>query len=312
MEFRAFVYDDAPSGGSVVTQLKTGLLLLLSTALMGSSFAIGQMGLRYAPPIFLAGLRFTLAGLLLVWWVRGRSLPASWAAWAKVAVIGLLQTAGVMGAIFVSLKTIPSGESALLTFANPLLVVVFGALFLRHSYRRAQWVGVVLGFVGLAFALGPHFVLTSGVAFGLAAAVSWAVATLLMKRWHGFVDLWVLTAYQMLVGGLCLLAVSEIFESPAFVLNGASITILAWLVVMASIVQFGAWFYVLHHNDPARVSAYLFMAPVFGVLSGWVLLQQTIGWHVAVGALGVGAGIWLVNSSWGVKTEEVSPLWESS
>ena len=293
-----------------MTRFKTGILLLLSKALMGSSFAIGQMGLRYAPPLFLAGLRFTLAGLLLTWWVRDRPRPGSSRVWAKVAAIGLLQTAGVMGAIFLSLKTIPAGESALLTFANPLLVVALGAVFAGHRYRPAQWLGVALGLVGLAVAVGAGLTLTVGVLFGLASAVFWACATLLMKRWHGFVDLWVLTAYQMLIGGLSLLATSWVFESPVFRFSVPSVAILAWLVVMASIVQFGAWFYVLHHNEPARVSAYLFMAPVFGVLSGWALLHQAIGWHVAIGALGIGAGIWLVNSDPNTKMDEASSLFE--
>ncbi len=45
------------------------------------------------------------------------------------------------------------------------------------------------------------------------------------------------------------------------------------------------------------MSAYLFLAPVFGVLSGWLLLDQPVGWHVAAGALGIAAGIWLVNQA---------------
>ena len=52
--------------------------LLVATALMGSSFAIGQMGLRYAPPLFLAGLRFTLAGALLTGFARKRRSLARW------------------------------------------------------------------------------------------------------------------------------------------------------------------------------------------------------------------------------------------
>ena len=271
--------------------------LLVATALMGSSFAIGQMGLRYAPPLFLAGLRFTLAGALLAGFARKRRPLARWSDRGRVVTIGLLQTAGVMGTIFVSLKTIPAGESAILTFANPLIVVVGGSVLLRYRYRARQWAGVVVGFTGLAVAVGGGFVLRPGVPLALSSAIFWAAATLLMKRWQGFADLWVLTAYQMLTGGLVLLALGAVFEVPDFRWNAASAAILAWLVVMASIVQFGAWFYVLHRNDPARVSAYLFLAPVFGVLSGWLLLDQPVGWHVAAGALGIAAGIWLVNQA---------------
>lgn len=277
--------------------VRSALLLLMATALMGSSFAIGQMGLRYAPPLILAGVRFVLAGLVLAVAVRKRPRPSDRRGWVRIALIGVFQTAGVMGAIFVSLKTLSAGESAILTFANPLMVVVLGAAFLGQRYRGSQWVGVGLGFVGLVVALDTGLHLTWGVWLGLAGALSWAIATVLVKYWHGVADPWVLTAYQMLVGGLALLVLGALSEPLTFVLTQSSLAILAWLVIMASVVQFGAWFFVLHHNDAARVSAYLFLAPVFGVLTGWLLLRQPIGWHVAVGALGIAGGIWLVNKA---------------
>ena len=277
---------------------KTLLLLVLSTGLMGSSFAVVQMGIRYAPPLFLAGLRFSLAGLILAFGVRQRPHPRDWRLWTRVITIGLLQTTGVMGAIFLSLQTIPAGESAILTFANPMLVVVFSAFF-GARYRAGQWIGAALGLAGVAAAVGIAASAAShlhiGVIYGLASAVFWAVATLLLKRWGPLIDPWVMTAYQMLVGGLCLVGLGVLLEGPRFQITPASIVILIWLVVMASIVQFGAWFYVLHHEDPARASAYLFLAPVFGVVSGWALLAQPIGVDVAIGTVLIVAAIWLTN-----------------
>lgn len=273
------------------------VFLVLATALMGSSFAVGQMALHYAPPLFLAGLRFTLAGLLLAAGVRHRPHPRQWRSWARVAIIGLLQTAGVMGAIFLSLVTIPAGESAILTFANPMLVVVLGAMFLGQRYSTTQWLGAALGIVGIAVAIDGSLHLQIGVFYGFLSAVFWSMATVLMKRWGGSVDPWVLTAYQMLIGGLVLLIVGGLQEGPIFHVDLASVGLLAWLVIMASIMQFGLWFNVLHHEDPAQASAYLFLAPVFGVLAGWILLHQVIGVHVAVGALFIIGAIWLVNRS---------------
>lgn len=264
---------------------------------MGSSFAIGQMTLAYAPPLFLAGLRFSLAGLLLAVGVRHRPHPRKWRLWAQVAVIGVLQTTGVMGAIFLSLMTIPAGESAILTFANPMLVVVLGAVFLGQRYRTTQWVGAALGVAGIVIAVGTPLHPQIGVIYGLASAIFWATATVLMKRWGGSVDPWILTAYQMLIGGLILLALGAIFEGPSFTITVASLGLFAWLVFMASIVQFGLWFFVLHHEDPAQASACLFLAPLFGVLAGWALMNQVIGVPVMVGAVFIIAAIWLVNRS---------------
>lgn len=275
--------------------LKTPLLLLLATSLMGSSFAISQMGLHYASPLFLAGLRFGFAGLLLAPFVRRRRQPDGLSQWLRVGVIGLLQTTGVMGAIFMSLTTITAGESAILTFTNPVLVVILGTLFAGIRYRPAQWAGVALGLAGVAVAILASWDMRIGVVYGLASAGFWATSTLLLKRWGKDFDPWVMTAYQMLFGGACLVLLALLLEGPVFALTPASVAILAWLVVMASIVQFGAWFYVLHHADPARASAYLFLAPVFGVLFGRILLNQSTHWHVALGAALVVGGIWLVN-----------------
>ncbi len=275
--------------------LKTPLLLLLATSLMGSSFAISQMGLHYASPLFLAGLRFGFAGLLLAPFVRRRRQPGSLRQWGRVATIGLLQTTGVMGAIFMSLTTITAGESAILTFTNPVLVVILGTIFAGIRYRPAQWAGVALGLAGVAIAILASWNLNIGVAYGLASAGFWATSTLLLKRWGRDFDPWVMTAYQMLIGGASLALLGTLLEGPVFEFNLHSAAILAWLVVMASIVQFGAWFYVLHHADPARASAYLFLAPVFGVLFGRILLNQPTHWHVLLGAALVVGGIWLVN-----------------
>ena len=275
--------------------LKNSLLLVLATGLMGSSFAISQMGLHYVSPLLLAGLRFSFAGIILALLVRGRPHPNTKRVWARIALIGLLQTTGVMGAIFLSLTTITAGESAILTFTNPVLVVILSAAFMGSRYRLAQWGGAALGLVGVAVAIGATWQLHTGMVYGLASAIFWAVATLLMKHWGRDVDLWVMTAYQMLIGGVCLVILGTVVEQPMFHLSLASVAILTWLVVMASIIQFGAWFYVLHHGDPARASSYLFLAPVFGVLFGWLLLGQSIGGRVAIGAALIMAGIWLVN-----------------
>ncbi len=160
-----------------------GMLVLLATSLMGSSFAVGKMGLSYISPLVLVGLRFTVAGLLMALLVRKKRLPTSMNDWIKVILVGLFQTAGVMGCIFLSLRTITAGESSILTFVNPLLVVLWGTLFLGIKYKFSQWVGVVIGFIGVVVTLGFHMQLKTGTWLGLGAALFWSIATILVKRW---------------------------------------------------------------------------------------------------------------------------------
>ncbi|MBP3950158.1 DMT family transporter [Bacillus suaedae] len=285
------------------------ILVIVTTSLMGSSFTIGKMALAYSTPLLLVGLRFLLAGLIMATIVKllKRPHPTLGRDWLRMAIIGFAQTTGVMGCTFVGLRTITAGEISILTFTNPLLVIILTTIFLKSRYRSRQWIGVVIGFIGVFLTLGAHLDLKFGTMLGLLAAVSWAIGTLLIKKWGGSLDIWVLTAYQMFFGGVALLLLSIVLETPAFAINLQSVLLLTWLAIMASIVQFAGWFFLLQKGDPGKVSAFLFLAPFFGVLSGWFLLDEQISWYVIVGGLLIFVGIFLVNwQSKPVKAGEVS------
>ncbi|MBS4196625.1 DMT family transporter [Lederbergia citri] len=274
-----------------------GLLVVLTTSLMGSSFTIGKIGLEYATPIMLVALRFLLAGVLMAIIVKCLRIPhpKKGSDWIKIALIGFFQTAGVMGCIFFSLRTITSGQSAILTFMNPLLVVIFGTLFMKMTYSWRQWIGVIAGFVGVFITLGAQVNFQIGTLLGFLSAISWAIGTLLIKKWGVHINTWVLTAYQMLFGGLILFIGSFLLENPSFQITTLSITILLWLALMASIVQFAVWFYLLKTGDAGKTSAFLFLAPFFGVLTGWLLLDEMIDWNVILGGVCIFIGIFMVN-----------------
>ncbi|MGE7595695.1 DMT family transporter [Peribacillus frigoritolerans] len=276
---------------------KFTVLILLTTFLMGSSFAVVKIGLPYSSPLLLAALRFTLAGLIMAIIVifLKRPHPNSKGDWIKMLIIGTFQTAGVMGCIFLSLRTITASESSILTFMNPLLVVVFGTIFSHTRYKLYQWIGVLLGLVGVIITMGAQLEFKVGILFGILSAVFWAISTLLAKKWGAISDTWVLSAYQMLFGGLLLLLGSFILEKPFFILNGNSLFILLWLSIMSSIVQFAVWYYLLQKSDPGKSSAFLFLAPFFGVLSGWALLGEQIYTSLLIGGLFIIIGIYLVN-----------------
>jgi probable blue pigment (indigoidine) exporter len=288
-----------------MTKLGFGLLVILTTGLMGSSFAIGKLGMNYSSPLLLIALRFTIAGLIMAVIVKflKRPHPKDCNHWFRILIIGFFQTAGVMGCIFESLRTIDAGESSILTFMNPLLVVVLGTIFLKSTYRIAQWVGVLIGFIGVFITLGGHLDFRIGTLLGFLSAVSWAIATLLIKGWGKQFDTWVLTAYQMLFGGVILFISSFLFEEPHFQWTLHAFFLLLWLAIMASIVQFAVWFYLLQKGDPGKTSAFLFLAPFFGVLSGWLLLGEQIKWNVTMGGIFIFIGIFLVN--WTSKTSEI-------
>nr|WP_316046207.1 DMT family transporter [Planococcus glaciei] len=269
------------------------LLVILTTSLMGSSFAVGKMGMVHVSPLLLVGMRFTLAGLLMgtIVWMLRRPHPKKTARLAENCVHRFFPNCRRHGSHLLSLRTITAGESAILTFMNPLLVVVFGTLALGIRYRLVQWCGVILGFIGVFVTMGGQLQAEIGTLLGFCSAVFWAIATLLIKQWGQRFDIWVLTAYQMLSGGLLLLIGSFLLEDARLVINPTSIFIVLWLAIPASIVQFAIWFFLLQNGNPGKVSAFLFLAPFFGILSGWLLLGEDIGLTLLAGGAMIFAGI---------------------
>ncbi|MGR6899487.1 DMT family transporter [Rummeliibacillus sp. BSL5] len=280
-------------------------LIILTTILMGSSFAVGKIGLNYSSPLLLAGLRFFLAGCIMsvIVLVQKRPHPIAIKDWGRVIIIGSLQTAGVMGCIFISLRTISASESSILTFMNPLLVIIFGTIFMGNRYKWYQWSGVILGFLGVGITLGGINDFRIGLVFGAFAAIFWALSTILVSRWGADFNTWVLSAYQMLFGGGILIILSLLLEEPFFHINKYSLFILLWLSIMSSIVQFAVWYFLLQKGDPGKTSSYLFLAPFFGVLTGNVLLNEHISYSLIEGGTFILIGIYLVNNNFKKKTK---------
>ncbi|UJF35808.1 DMT family transporter [Paenibacillus hexagrammi] len=270
-------------------------LILLTTLLMGVAFPVGKIGLAYAPPFLLMGCRFVLAGAVFAIITARKPQPKGLKMWLQAAVIGLFQSAGVMGCAYFSMRWITSAESSIITCTNPLIVIVLSTIFAGAVYNKRQWIGVVIGFIGVACAFGLQMSFQPGTLISLAGACCFAVATLLVKRWGAAFDMNVLAAYQMLAGGIALLILSAVTEQPHFTFSLMSVTVLLWLAIMGSIVQFSLWYFLLRSGDPGKTSAFLFLVPLFGVLSSWILLQEKVQWYAGVGGALICVGIFLVN-----------------
>ncbi|AJY76955.1 DMT family transporter [Paenibacillus beijingensis] len=276
------------------------VLILFNTLVAGLNFPIGKMGLEFASPLLLLGLRFIAAGLLMLPFVVKRPHPHEPVRWLQIGMIGLFQSALVLGFIYLSMKTIPSSTSSILSSTNPIWFIIFSTLFLGIHYRTVQWTGAVLGFIGVVVTTqGFSFQFHIGALLALFAGMTWAMATLLTSRWGKHFDTLVMTTYQMLIGGAILLIASVFFEQPWFALDKTQLAkelfVLAWLVLMSSIGQFVSWFYILKISDPGKASAFLFLVPLFGVLSGWLILGEELHWYVWAGAASIGFGIYLIN-----------------
>jgi drug/metabolite transporter (DMT)-like permease len=286
--------------------------LVVSTFLMGSSFVAGKVLLQDGfSPMILVGWRFlvaALAALPALYLDSDRPFyalfPSSISARdvGVIALIGLLQTAAVMGLLFLAMTSISASTAAILLFTNPIWVAVLCFAFLGESLHGTRILGLVLGVVGVALAIGPSseilksFAALRGEAIGIASALCWATATIINKKNNLPIGSWALSFWQMLIGAFAILVVAYgIGERWPDHVTMSQWGWFFWLSIPASTGSFGLWFVALSKGGATRTSGYLFLAPLFTVILSFVVMGTTVTWLQAGGGILIGFALWLVN-----------------
>ncbi len=270
--------------------------------LWGSTY----LGIEFAgetmPPFFGAGIRFLIAGTLmlgLVAWRRGTAaLRLTRAEAASSAVVGLLLP-GANALLFVTERQVPIGLASLIIAAVPLWVVS-----LRFAARERpdllSVAGLLVGFAGIALLVRPgggsgslgYLLLT------VLASFMWAFGSFLSPRLPVPRDAFAATAYEMLAGGAALTTVALIVYSP-HELNPAhysarSLVGLAYLIVFGSLIAYSAYAWLLANAPIGQVSTYAYVNPVIAIALGAIVLGESVTWRIVGGALLVLAAVAIV------------------
>src|SRR6185503_10459030 len=139
---------------------KTLLLVAFATVYVvwGSTYLAIRIAVVHWPPLWLASVRFAIAGVGLYAVLRLRGTPApGWRAWLAAAVLGGLMLGGGNGTVCWAEQWVPSGETALILSAGPLWTVVLPWIFRRaKAPRPLVALGVVIGLAGVGVLIGGH------------------------------------------------------------------------------------------------------------------------------------------------------------
>jgi drug/metabolite transporter (DMT)-like permease len=273
-----------------------------ATFCMGTSFVASKILLQTIPPFTLVGWRFMLASLAtlpLIFLLKQRFQGISIKNWQQIAVIGLLQTAGTMGLLFLSMLYISASAAAVLLFTNPLWVAALSPFILKEKIRPIQYLGLFLGFLGVILLIGfkSNGLEMRGNFLGLASALCWASATLFAKHQQLKVPPFILSFGQMLVGGIVLVSLS-FFSKETYNIATASQADwfwFAWLVLPSSVGSFGLWYVALSRGGALRASSFLFLTPLFTVITSVLVLKTTVSLQQFMGAILVGVALYIVN-----------------
>ncbi len=255
-------------------------------------------------PLMSAGLRglVALGAVTLYGPLRGESMRYSGRECAHALVIGVLFALEFLllykGALYTN-----GGHLSLFVNTAPI-IVAGGAHFLLPGERlhALKSTGLLLAFVGVVVLIWDElFIRESGFWRGdllaLGAAFAWAMTTLYMKRFMtgGFTGFRLLHA-QVLVSTPLLLGASLLTEPEPFA--GVSAAFLALIFFQGVVVVFfsyQAWMSLLTRYPATSLQSFTFLSPLWGVLTGVVLLSEAVSLLLLLGMTLIGGGIFLVN-----------------
>jgi drug/metabolite transporter (DMT)-like permease len=288
----------ADSAASSTARLLQAAVPALFVVMWASGFAGARLGLPYAPPITLLFLRFAIvvAVVLPLSLVTRAPWPRSWQQRGHVAVVGLLMHAAYLGGVYWAIAAgVPSGISALIVGMQPLLTAAVVGPLLGEKVSPLQWLGLAIGFGGVALVLVDklHFdpAQSWGVVFAFIGLLSITAATLYQKRFCGDVDLRTGAVIQYSAASLALLPLALALGWGPIQWSGELIFALAWLVVVLSLGAVSILYLLIRKGAASRVTSLFYLTPPVAALLGWIIFDEWLGplalLGMALTALGV-------------------------
>ena len=275
----------------------------------GSTYLAIDIAVRHIPPALMCAIRFTIAGVIMLGYCLARRQNIRYSArqLLQFAVVGNLLLMGGNLTLSYAELYIPTGLSALLIAVIPLWFLVLDSLLLgHHRVSRRGTAGLGLGFVGTLILLWPQ--LTASGAMGrkelwwslalIAGSLSWALGSVLSKKWQSGAPTFAATAWQVFFAGMgnfVFAAGAHDFGRARWTASG--IGAVAYLIVCGSLIGYTAYIYILSHAPTAKVSTYAYVNPVVAVFLGWLILHEKIDGYILAGSAVVIASVVLVSGA---------------
>jgi drug/metabolite transporter (DMT)-like permease len=269
--------------------------------LWGTTFLAIRIAVEELPPLFAAGARFFIAGIVLYAFMRfkGESRPTA-IQWRNLAVMALLMFVAEYGPLFWAEKFVPSGIVSVLAATIPILTLVLEMLILRQqSFRWTVAVSTILGFAGVAILLlsgnGQTFGLLPCFAI-LGGTISWSLGSVLSRSMNLPRARPLTAGAAMMLGGATLLALSAAFGElhPFPRISPRAVGAELYLIVFGSLLAFTAFVWLLAHMPATRVSSHAYVNPIVAVALGYFFADEPVTYRTLAGTALVLLSVFLI------------------
>jgi drug/metabolite transporter (DMT)-like permease len=255
----------------------------LFVILWSSGFIGARLGVQYAEPFTVLLLRFTL--VLAVMLPLALLLRVQWPQSARevthIATAGLLIQGGYLSGCFSAVyHGMPAGMIALITGLQPILTAFAAAPMLGESVTRVQWLGLALGFGGVAMVVWQKINLQGldpvSIAWSLEALVAITAGTLYQKRFCPSFDLRAGSVIQFVAAFALLLPLALMTETMHVEWNPQFVLAICWLALVLSIGAVSLLFVLIKHGEATRVSSLFYLTPLATAAMAWFAFEEQL------------------------------------
>ena len=255
-----------------------------------TGFVVARLAMPHSPPFSFLTVRFALSALCFVVWIAlaRAAWPAGRTQWGHLLVTGVFMQASYLGGVWAAVKAgIGAGTVALLVGLQPVLT----ALWLTATMPRGpaegstptarvttrEWLGLLLGFSGLAFVVWPKLgtgeVTPGNLTLALVALLGITVGTLYQKRYVAPCDVRSASAVQMLAA-LAVCAPLAFFEREAMDWHANLVAAMAWSVGVLTLGGSSLLYLLIQRGEATAVTSLLYLVPPCTALMAWMLFGE--------------------------------------
>lgn len=255
---------------------------LLVILIWGTNFVAMKFGLLTLSPMLLSALRFVVASLPFLLFVR----PPKSVGWRYLAAYGLVQGVGQFGMLFLGLKLgMPAGMASVVLQTQAFITLLLAAALLGERPQRWQWWGLAVATLGLLAIGSAHGdsardMTLAGFLMTVGAAALWATSNLLTRHAarHGPYEPVPFIVWSSLFPVVPLLLLSAWLEGDMAAQLAAfgwrELAVVGYLAGLSTLVGYGLWTRLLQRYPASTVAPLSLLVPVVGLLSALLLLGE--------------------------------------
>ncbi len=286
-----------------MTQRLTRAFPFVFVLLWSTGFIGARLGLPHTEPLTFLLIRYiaVVVGMTLVAVLTRAPWPANPKAWFHIGMSGLLLHGVYLGGVFIAISQgLPAGVTSLVVGVQPLLTAVAAGGLLRETVQRRQWLGLLLGLVGVGLVvfgkMGAGFAM-SALWPAVAALLAITAGTIYQKRFCPPFDWRTGAIAQFLPSAVVTFAVALFTESFHVTWNGEFVFALAWLVLVLSIGAISLLNWLIRESDAVNIASLFYLVPPCTALFAWLLFGEVFTGLALIGMALTVAGVYLARKS---------------